>query len=137
MRLTRASCAPIRRLVVLQELQVVELAVDAVALEQLVVRADLGDLARVENDDLVGAAGRSRGGARSPASCGPAIRVSSACWTSRSDSVSSAEVASSRIRIGGFLRMRAGDREPLPLAAREQTPDSPISRVVALAGARR
>ena len=31
------------------------------------------------------------------------INVASACWTSRSDSLSSAEVASSRIRSGEFL----------------------------------
>ena len=39
------------------------------------------------------------------------IRRSIASWTRRSDSVSSAEVASSRMRIGGFLRIaRAIDK---------------------------
>ena len=33
------------------------------------------------------------------------MRCSMASWTRRSDSVSRAEVASSRIRIGGFLRI--------------------------------
>ena len=36
------------------------------------------------------------------------------------DSVSSAEVASSRIRIGAFLQQRARDRDALALAARQQ-----------------
>src|SRR3978361_1038440 len=35
---------------------------------------------------------------------GPAARSASAVWISRSVAVSSAEVASSRIRIGGFFR---------------------------------
>ena len=49
----------------------------------------------------------------------PCMRLASACATSASDSESSCEVASSRIRIGRVLVDRARDGEPLSLAAGE------------------
>ena len=49
----------------------------------------------------------------------PTISSSIAAWTSRSVSTSSDEVASSRTRIGAVGQEGAGDRHPLPLAARQ------------------
>ena len=49
------------------------------------------------------------------------ITSSSAACTLVSVWASSAEVASSRIRIGGFFKKRAGDRQPLTLAAGQET----------------
>ena len=46
----------------------------------------------------------------------PAIRTLSAAWISASISLSTALVASSRIRSGAFGRDRPGEREQLPLA---------------------
>ncbi len=49
----------------------------------------------------------------------PSSSSSRFCLTARSDSVSSALVASSKSRIGGLVVERAGDRDPLLLAAGE------------------
>jgi hypothetical protein len=49
----------------------------------------------------------------------PCAMRSSSAWIAFSERESSAEVASSKIRMRGFLRMRAGDRHALLLAAGE------------------
>ena len=49
----------------------------------------------------------------------PAISRSSACWITASFSASTEDSASSRIRIGASRSKRAGDRQPLALAARQ------------------
>ena len=58
----------------------------------------------------------------------PFITSLSAAVTLASVAASSALVASSRIRIGGFFRS-AGDRQPLALAAREHAPTLTDGRV--------
>ena len=60
------------------------------------------------------------------------IRFDSASCTSISDSASSDDVASSRIRIGESRRMRPGNRQPLPLAARQPLAALADHRVVAV-----
>ena len=62
----------------------------------------------------------------------PAASVSSASWICFSDSESSAEVASSRRRIGAFFSKRARDRQPLLLAAGKQTTFVADDRLVTL-----
>ena len=62
----------------------------------------------------------------------PWIRLSSASWISRSVSVSTDEVASSRIRIARVDQQGPGDRDPLPLAAGERLPALADQRVVAV-----
>src|SRR5437870_13156633 len=56
--LRRPSSQRSGRALVIEELQVVQLAVDAAPREQLLVRPDLHDRAAVEDDDLVRAADR-------------------------------------------------------------------------------
>ena len=62
----------------------------------------------------------------------PRTRLSSASWISRSVSVSTDEVASSRIRIARVDQQRPGDRDPLPLAAGERLAALADQRVVAV-----
>ena len=69
------------------------------------MRALLDDRAALEHDDAVAVLDRSTADARSRSSCGRASARRAPTWISRSDSVSSAEVASSRIRIGASLRI--------------------------------
>ena len=61
----------------------------------------------------------------------PRLTRSSASWISCSVNELSAEVASSRTRIGGPLRIGAGDRDALLLAARELQPALPDRGLVA------
>ena len=63
----------------------------------------------------------------------PSISVVSASWIAASTSESSAEVASSRTRIGASFRMHAGDGDALALAARELDAALADLRVVARA----
>ena len=76
-------------------------------LEKFLIRAALGDAAVGNDDDL--ACGADGGQAVRNDERGAIFASSSnACWIFASVSVSSALVASSRMRIGGFLRkMRA------------------------------
>ena len=62
----------------------------------------------------------------------PCISVSSACWTRRSDSLSSAEVASSSTRMRRVLEQRARDRQALALAAGEAQAELADHGVVAV-----
>ena len=85
------------------ELQAVQARVQAAGGEQLGVAARLDDAAGVDDDDAVGALDRRQAVRDDEAGAAPSSADSSACWTRRSDSESSAEVASSRIRIGASL----------------------------------
>ena len=62
----------------------------------------------------------------------PVIKLLSALCTSISDSESSSEVASSRIRIGASFSKRARNGEPLPLAAGKPLSAVADDRLVAL-----
>ena len=88
----------------LPELQFIQPAVRAEFLHQLFVRANVADGAVFEHHDAVGAA-HGRKPVRDHKHGTPTIRFCRADCTSDSDSLSSAEVASSRIRIGAFFRM--------------------------------
>ena len=57
----------------------------------------------------------------------PCMRLASACWTSRSDSESSAEVASSRMRMGGSLRMARAMAMRCRCPPDSRLPRSPIT----------
>ena len=82
-------------------MQLVKLVVDAALRQQLLVRAHLADLAFVHDDDLVGAL--NRGEAVRDDERGAAFdQLVSASRTRISVSVSTLEVASSRIRILGL-----------------------------------
>ena len=62
----------------------------------------------------------------------PCISRSSALWMTASFSASTAESASSRIRIGSIAQQRAGDRDALALPSREPDASLADDRVVAL-----
>ena len=122
----RASTAAAR------ELLGVELRVEAAAREQLGVGAALDDPRRSRRRGSRRRRGSSRAGARSRSSCAAGSRVSSACCTSRSLVVSSALVASSRMRIRGSFEQHPRDRQPLLLPAGEPVAALPHHGVVAL-----
>ena len=89
-----------------RELQLVEPAVEPARLaQQLLVAALLAHLAALEHHDAVRASRTVVRRCAITSVVRPRIRLASACCTSRSDSASSAEVASSRIRIGGSFRI--------------------------------
>ena len=92
----------------LGRLAVPQLGVEPAALEQLLVRAALGDPAVVEHDDLVGVDDGRQAVGDDDRGAAARRRASSVSWIACSVRLSSALVASSRIRIGGFLsRVRA------------------------------
>ena len=62
----------------------------------------------------------------------PARAVRRFSWIARSVAVSRWLVASSKIRISGCLQQRPGDRQPLPLAARQVRPALADDRLVPL-----
>lgn len=102
-----ADAGPPARASVLAELHVVERGVQAVGGQQLAVRPVLDDLAGVQHDDTVGVlhGGQPVGDDQRGA---PAHQPLQRCLHLALDSLSSAEVASSRIRTGAFLiRARA------------------------------
>ncbi len=104
---------------------------------KLVVSAELGDAALVEDGDLVGVAdGREPVCDREGRATARRARRARAC-TARSVSGSSALVASSRIRTGGSRRIGARDRDALLLAAREAVAALADDRLVAIGQARR
>ena len=74
----------------------------------------------------------STGGGRRSASCGPRISSRSASWISCSTWTSTALVASSSTRIGGFDEQRPRDRDALALAAGERVAALADDRVVAV-----
>ena len=84
------------------------LGVEAALAQQLVVGAALGDAALVEHDDLVGVDHGRQAVGDDDRGAAARRRRSSVSWIAASVRLSSALVASSRIRIGGFLsRVRA------------------------------
>ena len=88
------------------ELQPVQHGVLAVARQQLGVRARLDQAARVHDDDAIGFLDRRQPVRDDERRAVLASAASSCSWIWRSSSVSSADVASSRIRIG-VLRSNA------------------------------
>ena len=95
------------------------------------MRAHLDDLPAVHHHQAVGLAQVDRRWAMAMV-VRPCTRLSSAFWISFSVSVSTAEVASSRIRMRGFDQQRPGNADALALAARQALAALAHQRVVAV-----
>ena len=110
----------------LEGLQLAEFGVPSVEGEEVVVFSGFHDLSFVEDADEVGI---PDGGEAVCDDDGSAVfqQFSRASWTSLSDSVSRDEVASSRIRISGFLRIALAMLSRCRCPPESLLPRSPIT----------
>ena len=115
LRLSR-RCLCRRENVVVRKLQIVEAGIGSAARHELRVRAALADLAVFEHENFVRAANRGQRCAITKV-VRPTIRLARAFCTYISDSASSSDVASSRMRMGESFKYGTRDGNSLPLAA--------------------